>query len=83
VKLALLNENRSRVLENRVMRRKCGPKRDDVKGYRRILNSEKSHAPESILSYYGDHIKEDEISGIRLYLKLERRKEDTNVKHQA
>jgi hypothetical protein len=40
VKPALLKENGSSVLENRVMRRICGLKRDDVKGYRPILNSE-------------------------------------------
>jgi len=46
MKLALLKENRSRVLENRVMRRICGLKRDDVKGYSRILNREESHVLE-------------------------------------
>jgi hypothetical protein len=41
LKVALLKEDRSTVLDNRVMRRIYGPKRDYVKGCRRVLNSEK------------------------------------------
>jgi len=46
VKLALLKDNRWRVLENRVMRRICGLKSDNVKGYKRILNSVESYVLE-------------------------------------
>jgi predicted transcriptional regulator len=43
LKLALLKENKSRVLEDRVMRRIYGLERDDVKGYRLILNRQKNY----------------------------------------
>jgi hypothetical protein len=35
------------------------------------------------LSYYGDHIKEGEIGGKCIYLKLDGLKENTDVNHQA
>jgi hypothetical protein len=39
----LRKEHRLRVFENRVLRRKFGPKRDEVKGGRRNLHNEELH----------------------------------------
>jgi hypothetical protein len=41
--LTLKEEHRLRVLENRVLRRICGPKRDEVTGGWRKLHSEEVH----------------------------------------
>jgi hypothetical protein len=41
--LTLREEHRQRVFENRVLRRICGPKRDDVTGEWRKLHNEELH----------------------------------------
>jgi len=55
-------EHRSRVFENRVVRRMFGPKREEVVGGWRRLHSDGVHNFLRFTTYYsGDQMKEDEI----------------------
>ena len=55
--LTLREERRLRVFGNRVLRRKFGPKRDEVTGkWRKLLNEELSDLYFSTTFYFGDQI---------------------------
>jgi hypothetical protein len=61
--VALRQERRWTIFDNRMRRRIFGPKRAKVTGDRKKLNSEEFHLVFFTIRYLGDEIKEDEIGG--------------------
>ena len=61
--LTLREERRLRVFENRVLRRICGPKRDEVTGEWRKLHNEELNDVYSSAIFSCDKIEKNEMGG--------------------
>jgi len=61
--LALREERRLRVFENRALRRIFGPKRDKVTGEERKLHNDELNNLYSSPNFAGDKVKKNEMGG--------------------